>query len=513
MALQIPITGVAQDYRTPGAYAEILFAQGASTQGAPAREVVLAMPMLSTGSWTSATLYRINSEKDASDGAGVGSPLHRAARLFLQANKDAKLWGLPVAETSGGSPIAATGTVTYTTTATGRGTATVTICGEVCSFTFLANDSVTTIAAGMKAAINAKTWLPVTADNSSGILTITAKLKGTSQGTASVGVIRYRAAISSGVGTTVATSGSFLGSGAAGVEGSTTEAANLATALAVIATTRKYYVVISGYETANLSNLASHVSTKSEPRRGLRSVGIAAYTGSLATGQTLAIARNYERLRLIQQINSEHDCAELAAQYAAILQKHENTDTAFNFNGYRQSDWLILPVYSDADRPSGDDQNDAINDGISIVATDDSGAYLVQSCCTRSKNSGGTVDDFRATQSRVVSVTDEFVDEALINFVNNHGAKKFADDERLSDGSVNTNQRQIRSVVRPSQVGKEISKQMDDYEAVAKLQNVATTKQSIRTVKTGGRLECSFDLEVINWMDQFTARVAETSVA
>src|ERR1041384_5193453 len=122
MGLQIPITGVAIDYRVPGAFAEILFAQGPATSAGPNREVVIAMPMLSTGTWTPGTLYPVTKTSDAENGGGPGSPVHRAVRKFLAANKDCKLWALPVAETSGGSPVAATGTVLFANAATAAGT-------------------------------------------------------------------------------------------------------------------------------------------------------------------------------------------------------------------------------------------------------------------------------------------------------------------------------------------------------------------------------------------------------
>jgi phage tail sheath gpL-like len=471
------------------------------------------MPMLTTGIWTAATLYKINNVKDAEDGAGPGSMIHRAARVFLEVNKDAKLWALPVAETSGGSPVAATATVTVATTATAAGTATVTICGEDCAFTFKSADTVTTIAAGLVGVINAKTWLPCTANNAAGVITLTAKLKGISQGTATVSVIRLRATISTGVTTTITTSGAFLGSAVAGAEGSTTEAANLATALVTIAATRKYYVVSSSNDSTSWTNIKTHVTTKTEPRRGLRSVGVVAYTGTLAAMTTLATGQNYERTRAAWQKNSDWDCAAIAANYAAVLQKREAVDSAYNFDNYSGPDWLVPPAYSNADWPTSDDLNDAISDGITAIASNDATSYIVMSCATRSKNSTGTVDDFRATQSRVVSVTDEFVDEACINFVLNHGSKKFADDERLADGSINPNQKFLPSVLKPSQTIAELRKQMDEYELAAKIQDADKTKESVRAVKTGGRLETGFDLEVINWLDQMTMRVAEISNA
>ncbi len=509
MSLILPITGVDQNYRTPGAFAEILYNQGAASAAAGVREVVFAMPMLSTGTWTSATLYRINSTKDAEDGAGVGSPLHRAVRKFLSVNKDAKCWGLPVAETTGGSPIAATSTITIATTATGTGTVTATICGEDCSYTFASAATATQIGSGLQDAINAKTHLPVTALNSSGTVTLTAKLKGVSQGTTLLAVIRVRVAITSGVGTTATSSGS-VGSVLQGVEGSTTEATNLTTALNALAVVRKYYIVSSANDSTSLGNLKTHIATKSEPRRGLRSVGICGFTGSLSQAQTIAIARNYERLQMAWQKNSEHDSAEIAGAIAAIRQKYEGVDTAYNFNNFPLND-ILLPAYSTSDWPTGDDQNDAINDGIAPIASLDSGAQLIMSVNTRSKNPAGTVDDFRSTETHRVSVSDEFVDEELAEYALNYSNKKLKDDQLAPDGKFDPNQRLASGVITPKTFAPHIGARMDKFNDLGKLQNVAATKASVRCVKTGSRIETSFDLNVIDWLNQVTYRVAEIS--
>lgn len=512
MSLLIPITGVAQTYRVPGSFVELRFAEGPASASAGIREVVFVMPKLSTGTGTAATLYKINSAKDAETYAGAGSPAHRAIRKFLTANKDAKCWLVLVAETSGGTPAAATGTVTFSTDPTATGTATVTVCGEPCSYTYDSDDTVTTIAAGIVAAVNAKSHLPVTASNSSGVVTLTAKLLGISQGTATLGVIRFRAEVSAGTTTTVATSGAALGlgTGVAGADGSTTEAANLATALAALDSVRKYYIVTSANDATSLGNLKTHISTKSEPRRGLRSVGVAGFTGSLSQASTIATGLNYERLQLAWQKNSEHDSAEIAGAIAAIRQKEEQRDSAANMAGYSLND-ILLPAYSTSDWPTGEDQNDAINDGVAPIATSDSSVYMVMSVNTRSKNSAGTQDDFRSTETHRVSVADEFVDELIADWNLNYAGKKLAADETLADGTVNPNQTQIRDVLRASTYKPRLIQKIDEYVRAAKLQNGAASKASVRVEKTGARLESSLDIHAIDHAHQLTVAVSEVS--
>lgn len=510
MASAYPITGIPDNWRKPGGYAEVLFAQGPAAAAGGARDVVFVMPMLSTGTATAGTEYRVRTSNEAEALFGAGSPLHRAIKKFMSANKDAKVYAIPVAETSGGSPVAATATVTYTTTATGTITAIVTICGEDCSFTGPSGTDVTTLATGIKNAINDKTWLPVVATNVAGVLTLSAKLKGISQGTASLGVIRIRATVTAGVGTSVATSGAFLGSGAAGAEGSSTEAANFATSLSKIDAVRRYYIVTSANDATSLGNLKTHIITKSEPKQGLRSVGICAYTGSLATAQTLAIGRNYERLAMLLQVNSEHDCAELAGAWAAIRHKNEQTDSAFCFDGIAL-DPYISNVYAVSDYPDADDVNDAICDGITIVESGPTGPHVAMSVDTRSKNSAGTQDDFRATETHRISVCDEFTDEVLTIWANQYGGTKARDDEYTADGKVDYTQTYIRGVTQPSQIGVMLKKQMDVYETNAKLQDAATTKQSVNVVKEGSRFACFAELRVIDHAHQATFKFAEVS--
>lgn len=509
----IPIVGVDSGYRVPAVLAEIVFNQGPATASAPTRSVVFVMPKLSTGSWTAATPYQVKNEADAITGAGSGSPMHRGLRRFLMANQDATVWAVPVTATSGGSPATATATIVLAMNATASGSVIATIAGEDCSASFISGDTPTTVGSRLADSINAKTWLPCTAVNVTGTITLTAKIAGTSQGTATLAVHRVRATITSGVSMTV-TASAHLGAVTSGAEGSTTEAANTLTALNSITARRFYYMVSSAVDATTLGHFKTHLSTKAEPRRGHRCVGIAAYPGTLANAQTIATGLNFARLQLAWQRNPDTSPDEIAANIAAVRQKREAVDSAANMAGYRDADWLIKPAYTTSDWPDDNDQNDAINDGLAVIASDESGSYLVMSVNTKSKDSGGTVDDFRACETHRVSVADEFVDELLINTKVKFGQKKFKDDERLANGDPNPNQRRIRDVVVPSMVGATVKAQLDDYEVNGKIQNAAISKAGLQVLKSpanASRCECGFDLHSIDHLHQFTFRVAEVS--
>ncbi len=512
----IPITGVASNFRVPGGYAEILFNQGPASAFAGIRSVILVMPKTAAGTWTANTVYEIPDEKTAQVGGGVGSMIHRAARVFLQSNKTAKLYGLPYNASSGGAPAAATATAVLATTATGTGVVRLTVAGEECSAAFVSGDTATVIGDALAAAINAKEHLPCTAANGSGTVTLTARIVGASQGDGTTGVIHMRGEITSGVGTTLTLSGAALGlaAGVDGADGSTTEAANLATALAVIAADRKYYVVTSMWSATALGNLKTHIASKSEPRPGLRSVGISANTGALAAVTTIATGLNYERLQIAWMPASEWDTCSIAANVAAVRQKYEELDAAYNFDGYRGADWLVPGTFLQSDWPDSDDQNDAINDGITPIATNASGSYLVMSCTTRSKNAAATVDDPRALETHRISVADQFADEELAEFALNYAAKKLKSDEVLADGTVNTNQRIPPNTVTPHSFKDHIRRRIDRFGADGLLQNTQASQESLRCMRdpqNGGRLQVGLDLHAVDLLHQATFRLAEVS--
>lgn len=510
MGLLIPITGIGQDYRVPGGYAEIVFNQGAASAFAPGREVVFVMPKTSAGSWTANTLYRVPNESVASAGAGAGSPLHRGLRKFLKHNPDAKCWAVPYAASSGGSPATATTTVIFSGSLTAGGTVDVIIAGEHCPFSFKSTDTMTQIGDFMVAAVNAKTHLPVTAANVTGTVTLSAKIAGASQGTATIFAINVHAEVEPlGTGL-VATVLGQLGAGTAGADGTTTEAANFATALAALDAVRKYYIVTSLTDGTSLGNLKTHIVNKSLPRVGHRSVGIAANRQALSSAQTIAIGRNYERLAIFWQKNSEHDPAELAGAMAAIIQQQEAIHTATNFDFWPLND-IILPHYANADIPTADDLNDAINDGLSPIMSNSTSAWIVMATTTRSKDATGALDDPRSLERHRVSVADEFTDEELVEFGLNYRNKRLADDETLANGKPNPNQREVPNVVRPSSFKPHLVRRLSEFQQLGKLQNISASINSLQVNKTGARLEVGLDLNAIDLLHQATYRFAEVS--
>lgn len=513
---EIPITGVPSSFRVPGIFAEILFAQGPSTGGAAVRDIIAIAPKLAAGTWANNEVVQVRNSNEAQVGAGAGSFLHRMLRFMMSVNKDARYFALPYAPTADGAPVAATGTITIATNPTGTGTVTVTICGTTVYVAFNSTDTPTTIAEDLVSAINAQTHLPVVASNVAGVITLTAKTLGAYSGNGTEPTIRFRANITSGITTTVTTSGVALGlgTGTPGADGTTTELANLTTALTSIDSDRKYYIVTSLNTAAALAAVKLHVATKSEPKRGLRSRAIAGFNGAYAAAATLANGLNYERMQIHFQKNSELTPDELAAQLAAILHKYESQDPAVNLASYRGNDWLVPAAYSQLDWPNLDDQADAINDGLAIIASNQTGSYLVYNATTRSKDLLGVTDDPRVLEAHRVSTADDYCDQAIIFLDSQVRGKKLQSDQFLADGvTVNANQQIPPNTVTPSTVFPGLRNFIQDY-APGRLQDVDKTIESLiilRDPQNTSRFEISNEIRIVDHANQITYKLAEVS--
>jgi phage tail sheath gpL-like len=496
-------------------YTQILFAQGPSIATGAARATVYLAPKTSAGTWTVNTTYKVRNEAEVIEGGGSGSPLHLMLRTHFRVNKRGDVYVIPYNESSG-SAVAADGYVSLTGTATSSGSLRVIVAGEEVDVAVAVGDTADAIGEKVEASVNAKSWLPVTASNTAGKVTFTAKVTGASQGDGTIGVISLRSQKSKAAGITVVMSGAYLGQGfgTAGVDGSTSELTNLQAALDTITATRYYYIVTSLSTSGALAALSNHIEAKSLPDPGLRSVGITGTSASLAAASALAVARNYERLQLVWQHKPESHMAEIIANVAAIRMKYEATDTAYNFDGFKGQDWLVKNTASDADYLDSNDLNDALVDGLTPVQSSTTGSFLVMSCTTRSKDASGLLDDRRAVETHRVSVADEVVDTHKVRHSNTYASFKLKDDEKLPNGDVNPNQVRLAKVLTPSQYRSWLTGLLREFETQGKLKNVDATIAGINVgidPNNGGRLEVSYDLDVINLLHQTTVRVAEVS--
>jgi phage tail sheath gpL-like len=132
--------------------------------------------MTAAGDATADVAIPIGSQAQADAHFGAGSELARMFQAFYNNNFANEVWGLPLAEPSGGT--AATGTITISAAPTAAGTLHLYIAGTYVPINIATTDTVDQIASAIADAINEDTSLPVTAVAASGVVTLTAVWKG-----------------------------------------------------------------------------------------------------------------------------------------------------------------------------------------------------------------------------------------------------------------------------------------------------------------------------------------------
>lgn len=414
--LSMALTGLDTSNPVPGIYAEVRFAQGQTAGDLGPKRVLILAPKTSAGSITVDTqiVGPLSDEADFITYAGPGSVAHRMARAFLASCKSVEVYLL--------CPTAATGTaaldeIVIATTATANGVLSVWFAGEQIDVPITTGDTATNIGDNLVLAFNARTWLPATAANSSGTVTVTGKIAGVD-----LNSIRFRAKITgTGIGTTVtptadtAFGASGTGSAAIGV-GTISYTAALATMLA-----RSFDYILAGVQlAAPIDALLDQVSIQAEPSTGFRQKCIfgAALTPSAAVTLASGTSMNRPRARLVNAEECPVEHYVLCATVGASMIKEEIVDPSFNFDGYgfKPGQTLILSApYNDSARPTMTEQKSMLNGGVTPIAYTDGGQpYVVRSITTYCKN--GSNFDYRVRDSHVVCIADKFASDQVAKF-------------------------------------------------------------------------------------------------
>lgn len=172
--MSVSFNYIPQNVRVPLFYAEVDNSQaGYFTQ----QNRTLLIGQMITGNPGVANIPVLVSRTDtAKQLFGVGSMLAKMHEFARLQDPFGEIWCLPLADPTGTN---AAGTITITGPATAAGTMNLYIGATKIQAAVLSGDSATAIATALAAAINADTSLPVTASPAAGVITLTARHKGT----------------------------------------------------------------------------------------------------------------------------------------------------------------------------------------------------------------------------------------------------------------------------------------------------------------------------------------------
>lgn len=173
--MTISFSNIPSKLRTPLFYAEMDNSQ-ANSATADQRTLIIGQ-QLDSATQTVGEPFIASSASTVGGVCGYGSILHAMMVAYLANDTAGEIYILPVAD--GSATVAATGKIAITAVATAAGTLSVYIGGTRVQIAVPTTDTIADVASDLADEINATTALPVTASASAGVVTLTAKNKGT----------------------------------------------------------------------------------------------------------------------------------------------------------------------------------------------------------------------------------------------------------------------------------------------------------------------------------------------
>ncbi|MFZ6748516.1 phage tail sheath C-terminal domain-containing protein [Undibacterium sp. Ren11W] len=328
--------------RKPGKYFEFNTALAVRTLAANAQKVLLIGQRTAAGTLAAGVLTDLFSDAEAGKYFGYGSQLHMMASAAISTYPYIALQAIAV-DDAGGS-VAAAGTVTITGAATASGVLTAYIANDIVNVAIAASDTPTIVAASLVAAITARPDIPVTAAAAVGVVTLTAKNKGTLGNQIKVSTVVTNAA---GI-------ASAVGAMSAGVTDPV-----LTAVLAAVFTAGHTIIATAFNDTTNLQTLRNHLDSVSGALEQRGVTGYAGHVGTLAQSTTLAVTVNSGRICLGLTPSTLSLPFEVAAAFAAMASSEE--DPARPLNTLPLKGIGIIPL---ANRLSRTEQENALVNGV-----------------------------------------------------------------------------------------------------------------------------------------------------
>jgi phage tail sheath gpL-like len=392
----MPLSSVVDPaYKKPGSFFKVSLGVGERSASSGAKRVLCVGNKTSGAPHPAATPVQVFSAAEAVTLFGAGSELHLMVTAAINANKSVELWCVVVAEAG----TAATKTLTFSGTASADGTVDVWVKGKRATAAVPSGSTATATAAAVVAAINAQTSWPVTAANSTGTVTVTAKNTGPRGNSISI-----RSLASVGGITHTAVTG-YMASGAT---------MDSPTAALDSCQTRRFHLIAAPYYTATeLGVFKTFIGAQAAPLEGRRSRVIACISDSVANTVTLTDAINVGRVEILATRNADFTPAEAAAAMAATVASARNIDPAANLDSVQV---VGLPaLYAQSDSWTASEENSLLNNGATPLVCVN-GEMRISRSVTSYHQDANNADDFSILDTHKVDVPDYVADDLQVNF-------------------------------------------------------------------------------------------------
>lgn len=330
-----------------------------------------------TGSAAAGEPVQVASAGNAATFFGAGSMLSAMVAAYRRQDPIGELWAVPLDDIATGT--AATKTVTVTAASATAGAIALYIAGRRVQIAISAGQTATVIATAIVTAVTAVGDLPVTAAAAAGVVTLTARHKGTLGTELKVEhSVRPSEALPSGVTLAIAN----------GVDGaSDPDIADVWTAIG----DEQFHVLAVPYTAdAEMDKVDAELAERWGPLRQNEGHACAAITGTAAEATTYGNARNSPHVTVMDAGVSPTPTYEWAAAVAGVVARYGSIDPARPFQ--------TLPlkgVVGDAvsARRLTVERNTLLHDGIATHTVDRDGTVRVERLVTTYQTAPGGVSD------------------------------------------------------------------------------------------------------------------------
>jgi len=333
--------------RKPGKYIEFNTRLAVRTLPGNLQKTLIIGQRLSSGSVTSdATLIDIFSDIDAAVAFGYGSIAHLMCSAAIKANRYLSLQCIALVDAVAGT--LATQTLTITGTPGAVGVLTVAIGDQTVQIAVATTDTATTLATSLVAQIAKQNTLPITSAAVAGVVTLTAKHKGTLGNSIKVSATALAGTLPIS-GLTVAV--------AVGVTGATDPV--IATALATVFSAGHNIIISAWNDAINLTALRTHLDSVSGALELRGAIGIYGWTDTYALAIARASAINSGRIACCFVPAGYENSYEIAAAFGSVVASEE--DPARPLNTLALTGVLANPL---ANRSSRTEQEGCLYNGV-----------------------------------------------------------------------------------------------------------------------------------------------------
>lgn len=464
----IAFDSIPASIRKPGKYFEFNTKLAVRTLPGNLQRTLIVGQKLAAGSQAALTAVDVFSDAQAATYFGNGSIAHLMVRAAIKANPYLALTVIALADAGAG--VVATGTVTIAGPASGPGGVRLNIGNQTVDIAVATADTATVIAAALVAQIAKQPDLPVTAAAALGVVTLTAKHKGT-------------------LGNGIALSASVT---AAGVTAAVVAMAagatdpDIATALAAVFAAG-HNIIISPYaDQTSLTALRTHLDNVSGPLEQRGAIGVCGHTGTLSAATTLAALIDAGRISMPLLPGTISLNYELGAAYGAVVASEE--DPARPLNLLTLTSIAAPPMASRLGRV---EQENALYNGVTpLEVGPGERVQIVRSITTYTKDAQG-IDDISLLDLTTIRTLD-YVRKAVRERISLRFPR-----EKLSERTA-------------AKVKSEILDVLYKLEELEIVEMVEANKDGViveRDLQDPNRLDAKIPVDVVNGLHVFAGRI------